>query len=152
MALPTFHREILGLISSIRVERGEAYLAGATALRIATELTRVSRDIDIFHDTSEAVRESFLMDRRALASAGYTVDLQHEFQGFIRAVVKKNDRALLMDWARDPESEVGKCVLFQDGSLYKGDDQTLKSALCDGLIRFHPGRLGGAFPKISPLQ
>jgi hypothetical protein len=42
-----------------RVARGESYVAGAAALNALTQAPRVSRDVDLFHDTTEAVEASW---------------------------------------------------------------------------------------------
>ena len=42
---------------------GESYVAGGAALNALAAAPRVSRDIDLFHDTAEAVESSFEGDR-----------------------------------------------------------------------------------------
>ena len=50
MALTDFQRTICRLIADYRVNSGESYVAGAVALNELLGATRVSRDIDLFHD------------------------------------------------------------------------------------------------------
>ena len=47
-----------------------------------------------------------------------------------------------------PGDEVGKCVHFADGNFCRLDSASLKSAASTGTLRFHEGRLRGAFPEI----
>ena len=55
MSLTTLQKDICRLIAQNRIEQGESYLAGAVPLNVFTESQRISRDIDLFHDTSEAL-------------------------------------------------------------------------------------------------
>lgn len=63
MALTEFQRTICRLIAHQRLESGESYVAGAAALNTLTGATRISRDIDLFHDTTAAVNSSWEADR-----------------------------------------------------------------------------------------
>lgn len=47
-----------------------------------------------------------------------------------------------------PAEEAGKCVANADGTLFRGSDDELRSALDAGKIVFHEGRIGGAWPRI----
>ena len=58
MALSAFQREICQLVARNRLQNGESYLAGAAALNELLGAPRLSRDLDVFHDTEEALRES----------------------------------------------------------------------------------------------
>ena len=55
MALTEFQRVICRLVAAQRRASGESYDAGGVALQALTGATRISRDIDLFHDTTEAV-------------------------------------------------------------------------------------------------
>jgi hypothetical protein len=57
------------LIAGQRLDSGESYVAGGT---------RISRDIDLFHDTTEAVVASWQADRKLLESHGYQVRAHRE--------------------------------------------------------------------------
>ena len=50
-----------------------------------------------------------------------------------------------------PPGEAGKCVLSADGQLFRGGTDELPRALTGARLRFHPGRIRGAFPRIEPL-
>lgn len=101
MALTEFQRTICRLIAAERLRSGESYIAGAVALNVFTGASRISRDIDLFHDTSEAVEVSWNADRDLLASAGYLVRVQNQRAGFVEAEVTKNDETVVMQWTAD---------------------------------------------------
>ena len=44
-----------GLLAQARIRNGESYLAGGATLNELLQAPRVSRDIDMFHDTEEAL-------------------------------------------------------------------------------------------------
>ena len=50
--------------------------------------------------------------------------------------------------ARLPAAHAGEAVLSADGDLFGGDPEALSSALANGRVRFHPGRIGGALPRV----
>lgn len=45
-----------------------------------------------------------------------------------------------------PESEVGTAVVTAGGELFRGGSDALAAELAAGAIRFHRGRIGGAWP------
>ena len=55
MAVTEFQRSICRLIADHRKRSGVSDVAGGVALNLLLEATRLSRDIDIFHDAEEAV-------------------------------------------------------------------------------------------------
>lgn len=101
MALTTFQRELVGLLAERRVAAGERYVAGGVALGEALGSARISRDIDLFHDTTEAVAASWEADRRRLEAAGYRVEPVRERPGYVEARVGRGADTLLLEWARD---------------------------------------------------
>jgi hypothetical protein len=46
-----------------------------------------------------------------------------------------------------PPEKMGTCVLDKSMGLFRGDSDALKKHLESGGIRFHPGRIHGAFPS-----
>ena len=58
MALTPFQLSVCRLIARTRIAVGESYVAGGAALNALTRAPRVSRDVDLFHDTAAAVRAS----------------------------------------------------------------------------------------------
>jgi hypothetical protein len=101
MALTRFQQTICRLIAANRLEQGEAYVAGGVALNLLTGGRRISRDIDLFHDTLEALDATWQADRELLQSHGYEVRAIHERPGYVEAVVGKGRDAVLVQWTRD---------------------------------------------------
>lgn len=101
MALTDFQRAVCRLIAANRVERGESYVAGGTALNLLAGGTRISRDIDIFHDTDAALEAAWENDRALLAANGYEVRPLRERPAYIEAVVAKGGGSVLLEWTRD---------------------------------------------------
>jgi hypothetical protein len=73
MALTGFRQGICRLIAGNRLEQGEAYVAWGVALNLLAGGGRVSRDIDLFHDTLEALEATWQADRTLLRSHGYEI-------------------------------------------------------------------------------
>ena len=101
MALTEFQRDICRLIARQRLAAGESYIAGGVALNTLTSAARISRDIDLFHDTTEAVTSAWEADRALLESRGYQVHLQRAREGFVEANVSKEGESVVMQWAQD---------------------------------------------------
>lgn len=101
MALTTLQRDVCRLLADRRRASGESYVAGGVALNVALETHRVSRDIDVFHDTTEAVARSWDRDRAALENAGYDVSVVRERPGFVEATASRHGQSLIIEWARD---------------------------------------------------
>lgn len=76
-------------------------MAGGVALSVALETQRLSRDLDLFHDTSEAVAASWDHDRRTLDARGYGVEPLRERPGFVQATVSRGRDTLLVEWVHD---------------------------------------------------
>jgi hypothetical protein len=101
MALTDFQRGVCRVIAANRIRGGESYVAGGAALSTVTASPRISRDIDLFHDSLEAVTVTWEADRRLLAADGYTVDLRRQFPGFIEAIVSQSGAQVALQWVRD---------------------------------------------------
>ena len=101
MALTDFQRGILALLAVHRIERQESYLAGGAALTVATASPRFSRDIDLFHDSQEAMLSTWEEDRRILDADGYGIDVRRQYPTFVDAVVGKGGSAVIVQWAVD---------------------------------------------------
>jgi len=101
MAVTGFQRDICRLIAANRLEHGEAYVAGGVALNLLAGGKRLSRDIDLFHDTLEALDATWRADRELLQGRGYEIRSVHERPGYVDAMVGKDDEAVLMQWTRD---------------------------------------------------
>ncbi len=101
MALTDYQRGILALLAARRIERQESYLAGGAALTAATASARLSRDIDLFHDTREALLSTWEDDRRILQSEGYDLDVKRQAPTFVEAFVRKDGSVVSVEWAVD---------------------------------------------------
>ncbi len=101
MALTPLQRDVCRLLASLRRSRGESYVAGGVALGEALRTTRISRDLDLFHDTREAVTASWNEDRRLLEHQGLAVAPLHERPGFVEAQVSRGTETLVIEWAQD---------------------------------------------------
>ncbi len=101
MALTQLQRAICRLIARNRIDSGESYVAGGVALNELIAAPRISRDIDLFHDTEEALQASWISDRRLLEEHGFRVRPVRERPSFIEAEVMGHQDAVRMEWARD---------------------------------------------------
>jgi hypothetical protein len=101
MALTPFQRDVCRHLASRRRERGESYVAGGAALNEVLAADRLSRDIDLFHDTEDALAASWDEDRRTLATAGFGIDVIRERPSFVEAMVTRDSETVLVQWTRD---------------------------------------------------
>ena len=115
MPLTVFQQEVLALLT--RSSSAAGYLAGGTALHSAPTSYRFSDDLDFFHDSVEAVAESFTRDNSVLEEAGYRVEVLLSQPGFIRALVAAGDQATRIDWAHDSAWRFMPLVKDETGGL-----------------------------------
>ncbi len=101
MALTPFQRTVCRLLAQQRIASGDSYDAGGAALGEATSSTRVSQDIDLFHDTQEAVHVSWEADRAVLVDAGFVVRPIRERPSFVESVVERGGEEVLVQWTAD---------------------------------------------------
>jgi len=101
MALTPLQRDICRRLAARRLASGESYVAGGAALQEALAADRVSRDIDIFADTAEAVAAAWDGDREALKAVGYDVAVLRERPGYVEARVAHGRDAVRVEWAQD---------------------------------------------------
>lgn len=101
MALTEFQRAVCHLIAAQRRASGESYIAGGVALNVLTSASRISRDIDLFHDTIAAVASNWEGDKTLLRGHGYQVEVAREREGFVEATISKDSESVLMQWAAD---------------------------------------------------
>ena len=101
MAVTPFQSRILGLLAQRRRESRESYVAGGIALNLLIQSSRKSRDIDLFHDTDEALFRSWSLDREMLEADRYSVRVLREGVSFVEAVIEKKSNRTAMQWARD---------------------------------------------------
>ncbi len=101
MALTDLQRRICRLLAANRIASGESYVAGGAALNEAMASGRLSRDIDLFHDTTEALEASWAADRALLETNGYAVHVLRERGGLVEAEVEDGADRARLEWTRD---------------------------------------------------
>ena len=101
MALTPFQRTICRLLAEHRIESGESYVAGGAALNELLGTRRLSRDVDLFHDSREAVEAAWSADRLRLEAAGYTVTVLRDRPGLVEAEVQGEAGAVRLEWTQD---------------------------------------------------
>lgn len=118
MALTSFQRGICRLLAPSRAA-SESIVAGGVALNELLGGSRRSADIDLFHDTEEALARTLAQDRQLLVGAGYAVRFVREAASFAEAVVSKGSESTRIQWARDSafrffplqaDPELGVCL------------------------------------------
>jgi len=101
MALSQFQRSVCRLLAAHRTPDVGSYVAGGVALNETLDATRLSRDVDVFHDTLEALDATWVADRILLEENGYSVDIVRERSGFVEVVISRNHESVEMQWVRD---------------------------------------------------
>jgi hypothetical protein len=101
MALTSFQRDVCRLLAGNRRRSGESYVAGGATLNELLRAPRLSRDIDLFHDTREALEASWRADRSALEENGYELEVVRERPTFVEAEVRRGGDAVIIQWAQD---------------------------------------------------
>ena len=101
MALTDLQRRVCRLLAANRIASGESYVAGGAALNEVIGATRISRDVDLFHDTDEALDVSWHLDRALLEAEGLQVRVLRERTGLVEAEVDDGADQARLEWARD---------------------------------------------------
>lgn len=101
MAVTEFQAGVLRLLAEQRRRRGESYVAGGVALNALLAAPRRSRDIDLFHDTTEALQATWAADQQTLTASDYRVRVLRESPAFVEAVVSRGTDRTAMQWVRD---------------------------------------------------
>lgn len=126
MPIAPFESKILRLLAANR--NPESHVAGAMVLNQAPETPRMSEDIDIFHDSSEALTVSLQQDLATLESGGYQVEVRDLGQHMKRAFVRKDGEATKLEWVHDsafryfpvePDEEMGYRLNYWDAATNK---------------------------------
>jgi hypothetical protein len=101
MPLSPFQRGICRLLAANRIRSGDSYLAGGATLNELLQGSRLSRDLDLFHDTAEALAVSWDADRVSLIRGGYEVAVIRERPTFVEAVARQGNESVVIQWAQD---------------------------------------------------
>jgi len=76
-------------------------VAGGAALNEVLGASRRSKDLDLFHDTEEALAASWESDRELLVSGGYEVSPIRERPAFVEALIRRAGDQVIVQWTRD---------------------------------------------------
>ena len=101
MVLSDLQRQICRLLAGRRISAGESYLAGGSALNELLGTSRLSRDLDLFHDTESAVNAAFALDRDLLQAAGFELRPIRDWRGFIEVEAARGSDRARIEWTRD---------------------------------------------------
>lgn len=99
MPLTDFQRDVARILAGNRSP--DSYLAGGAALHFAPNSQRYSNDLDYFHDSVERVATAFAADRALLENSGFSVALELNQPGYLRAVVSRGNERTKIEWAHD---------------------------------------------------
>ena len=99
MPLTPFQTGIFKVISANR--NPDSYIAGGIVLNRDDQSERYSDDIDVFHDTSEAVAVGADADTEALRKVGYSVTFLRREATFQQAAISLAGETIRLDWAAD---------------------------------------------------
>lgn len=101
MALTKFQQHVCRIIAQNRRAETGSYAAGGAILNTLLDAPRLSRDLDLFHDTTEALRISFEKDRALLQTKGYQIQTIRETPAYAEALVRSSEETVLLQWVRD---------------------------------------------------
>jgi hypothetical protein len=101
MPLTPFQQAVCRIVAANRRRQGEAYIAGGVALNAWLETARLSRDVDLFHDTSEALEAAWEADRRAFIENGFSVEVLRQRPAYVEALIAQGDSQTLAQWTCD---------------------------------------------------
>jgi hypothetical protein len=99
MPIAPFEMEVLRLLAANRSP--ESHVGGATVLHQVPESRRTSEDIDVFHDTVEALERAEAADTATLENAGYEVERVAQQPLIRRARVGKGGERTKLEWVFD---------------------------------------------------
>ena len=117
MPLTAFQREVARILASNRSPC--SHVAGGAVINRGDATLRFSDDLDIFHDSLEALEASVAADESSLESAGLIVEWTSRTGYLYRANVSRGDDRLRLDWAQDaafrffpaqPDPDFGYCL------------------------------------------
>jgi hypothetical protein len=99
MPLTPFQADIFRVIAAQR--NPDSYVAGGIVINRGELSPRFSDDIDLFHDTAQAVAASSEKDAGALKKAGYDIVFLRQEPSFHQAKVERAGENVRLDWAHD---------------------------------------------------
>lgn len=100
MPLGDFEREVMRTLAGGR--NPDSFVAGGTVLHQAADSPRRSQDVDLFHDTTEALAQAFESDVATLRAAGFEVEsVGHTQAEFHRAMIRRGGQETKIEWVHD---------------------------------------------------
>ncbi|PIR23606.1 MAG: hypothetical protein COV44_01870 [Deltaproteobacteria bacterium CG11_big_fil_rev_8_21_14_0_20_45_16] len=99
MPLTEFQSGLAKLLSENRSP--DSHLAGGAAIHIEPKSLRYSNDLDYFQDSDARVAEAFALDKKLLEKSGFTLKVEINQAGYIRAIVSKAKESTKLEWAHD---------------------------------------------------
>ncbi len=99
MPLTPFQKGVARIIAKHR--NPDSHVAGGAVINRGESGVRISDDLDIFHDLAAIVAASAETDAQALCEAGYAVEWTLRGEGIYRAVVRRDEYRLRLDWTTD---------------------------------------------------
>lgn len=150
--MPLGHFEAIILRSIARNRNPESHVAGATILNQSPDSPRASEDIDIFHDTKEALDHALAKDVALLGSEGFEVQVVFDKENFKRAIVRRDGLQSKVEWVHDsafrfypvePDQELGYRLNFWDAATNKVLAAAFRTAIRDyiDLLEIHQHKL-----------
>ena len=150
MPLGKLEREVLRLLA--RNRNPESHIAGASVLNQGDDSPRSSQDVDIFHDTREALQSALSADVELLNESGYEVKVIMDHDTFKRALVRKADLQTKLEWVFDssfrfypaePDEELGYRLNYWDAATNKVLAAAFRNVIRDyvDLVEIHQKRL-----------
>jgi hypothetical protein len=113
MALTDLQKRIMRRLSANRSET--SYLAGGVVLNL--NWPRRSDDIDIFHDSDEAVSDAALKDIADLESAGFRISVDVKAFGLFEATVSEDGSSTTIQWMSETRLRFFPLVRDHDWGL-----------------------------------
>jgi hypothetical protein len=101
VALTAFQSEICKSLAEERKALGQSYVAGGAALNLLCQSPRISHDLDLFHDTKDALTQTYQHDTQLLIEKGYHVEIIREYATFFEALIKSSKESTLLQWVID---------------------------------------------------
>ncbi len=101
MSVTDFQGIVCRLLADERKKCGESYVSGGVPLSVFSRSKRLSKDLNIFHDTTEALDRSCKNDVSLLEASGYNVVYFRNAPSFVGAIVSKGGERLKVEWVRD---------------------------------------------------
>ncbi len=117
MPLTPLQRDVCRLIAANRIASGESYVAGGAALNHLLGSPRFSGDVDLFHDTDEALAATWPADLRVLEGAGFSVGVLRERPTFVEARASLGTEGVRLQWVRDSAYRFFPLVRHEDLGL-----------------------------------